>query len=61
MEDLVKQKAKPQKKQDVPYLNLKNKKNSTWTEYWYNAEEEYLLKQGLKLMYFDPSIDVGEI
>jgi len=44
-----------------PYLNLKNKKNSTWTEYWSNVEEEHLLKQGLKLIYFDPSIDVGEI
>jgi hypothetical protein len=42
-------------------LNLKNKKNSTWTEYWFNVEEEHLLKQGLKLIYFDPSIDVGEI
>jgi hypothetical protein len=44
-----------------PYLNLKNIKNSTWTEYWSNVEEEHLLKQGLKLMYSDPSIDVGEI
>jgi len=44
-----------------PYSNLKNKKNSTWTEYWFNVEGEHLLKQGLKLMYFDPSIDVGEI
>jgi len=43
------------------YLNLKNKKNSTWTEYWFNVKEEHLLKQGLKPMYFDPSINVGEI
>jgi len=42
-------------------LYLKNKKNLTWTEYWFNVEEEHLLKQGLKLMYFDPSIDMGEI
>ena len=44
-----------------PYLNLKNKNNSTWTEYWFKVEGEHLLKKGLKLMYFDPSIDLGEI
>ncbi len=44
-----------------PYLNLRNKKNSTWAEYWFNVKGEHLLKQGLKLMYFEPLIEVGEI
>ena len=44
-----------------PYLDVKNKKNSTWTEYRFNAEREHLLKKGWKLMYFNFSIGVGEI